>query len=225
MGDSFSGIASTGPLILAVGVAALAGLVSFLSPCILPLVPGYLSYVTGLAGADLDDALNRPTNATRGRIVLGASGFIAGFTTVFVLTSAALAGVGAALHEYQRTLELVVGIVIIVLGLAFLGLVPGASPGTPVPAVARSRPGQRSGAGSGVRAVLDTMYGPNPGGGAESRHDPGHHGPRGHPDHRLLPRPRPTVSHLRARLPQADRPAQARCGATAYGSPGSAAPC
>lgn len=126
MGDSFSGIASTGPLILAVGVAALAGLVSFLSPCILPLVPGYLSYVTGLAGADLDDALNRPTNATRGRIVLGASGFIAGFTTVFVLTSAALAGVGAALHEYQRTLELVVGIVIIVLGLAFLGLVPGA---------------------------------------------------------------------------------------------------
>ena len=69
-GESFGGIASSGPLVIAVGVAALAGLVSFLSPCILPLVPGYLSYVTGMAGADMDDALHRPTNSARGRIVL-----------------------------------------------------------------------------------------------------------------------------------------------------------
>jgi cytochrome c-type biogenesis protein len=125
-GESFGGIASSGPLVIAVGVAALAGLVSFLSPCILPLVPGYLSYVTGMAGADMDDALHRPTNSARGRIVLGTSGFIAGFTAVFVLTSVALAGVGRALIQHQRTLQVVVGLVIIVLGLAFLGLVPGA---------------------------------------------------------------------------------------------------
>src|SRR2546430_7975433 len=57
MGDSFAHLASSGPLLGAVAVAALAGLVSFLSPCVLPLVPGYLSYVTGMAGADLDAAL------------------------------------------------------------------------------------------------------------------------------------------------------------------------
>ncbi|HEX8630933.1 MAG TPA: cytochrome c biogenesis protein CcdA, partial [Catenuloplanes sp.] len=57
MGATFAQIASAGPLLLAVGVALIAGLVSFLSPCVLPLVPGYLSYVTGLAGADLDAAL------------------------------------------------------------------------------------------------------------------------------------------------------------------------
>jgi cytochrome c-type biogenesis protein len=126
MGNTFSELASGGPLAVAVGVAALAGLVSFLSPCILPLVPGYLSYVTGLAGADLDDALNRPSRAARGRIVLGTSGFIAGFTVVFVLTSFALASVGKALQAHESIVQDVVGIFIIVLGLSFLGLVPGA---------------------------------------------------------------------------------------------------
>jgi cytochrome c-type biogenesis protein len=126
MGETFRGIASTGPLIIAAGVAALAGLVSFLSPCILPLVPGYLSYVTGMAGADLNDALNRPTNAARGRIVLGTAGFIAGFTAVFITTTVILANVGRTLLIHERTVQVVVGILIIVLGLAFLGLVPGA---------------------------------------------------------------------------------------------------
>ena len=54
MGTTFAGIAQGGPLAVAVVVSAVAGLVSFLSPCVLPLVPGYLSYVTGMAGADLD---------------------------------------------------------------------------------------------------------------------------------------------------------------------------
>jgi cytochrome c-type biogenesis protein len=125
VGETFAGIASGGPLFIAVAVAALAGLVSFLSPCILPLVPGYLSYVTGLAGADLNDALDRPTNAARGRIILGTLGFIAGFTVVFTLTGVLVAGVGRTLLEYERAVQLVVGILIAVLGLAFLGLVPG----------------------------------------------------------------------------------------------------
>jgi cytochrome c-type biogenesis protein len=125
MGETFAGIASSGPLLLAVTVAAIAGLVSFLSPCILPLVPGYLSYVTGLAGADLDDALNRPTNAARGRVILGTTGFIVGFTVVFTAMGIFASSLTRTLLRQERMVELVVGILIIVLGLAFLGLVPG----------------------------------------------------------------------------------------------------
>jgi cytochrome c-type biogenesis protein len=160
---SFAAVASHGPLVLAVGAAAAAGLVSFLSPCVLPLVPGYVSYVTGLAGADLDAALGtdpsgnpvpaRPavtaasgsgttavlerspaarttavgTSASRvrGRIVAGSLLFIAGFTAVFTLTSVAAASAGRSLLVHRRGVEVVVGLLIIVLGLAYAGLVPG----------------------------------------------------------------------------------------------------
>jgi cytochrome c-type biogenesis protein len=125
MGQTFAGIAYNGPLVAAVAVAAIAGLVSFLSPCILPLVPGYLSYVTGLAGADLDDALNRPTARARGRLALGVFGFIAGFTVVFTLMGLFASSVGVALLGHERPIQLVAGLLIIVLGLAFAGLIPG----------------------------------------------------------------------------------------------------
>jgi cytochrome c-type biogenesis protein len=121
----FASIATSGPIVIAIGVAALAGLVSFLSPCVLPLVPGYLSYMTGLAGADLSDALNRPTAKARGRIALGTLLFIAGFSTVFVLINVLAAQVGRALLTNTRVVELVAGILIVALGLAYLGLVPG----------------------------------------------------------------------------------------------------
>jgi cytochrome c-type biogenesis protein len=122
---SVAGIASSGPLLLAVGVAAVAGLISFLSPCVLPLVPGYLSYVTGLAGADLDDALHRPDAGARGRILLGSLGFVAGLTVVFTLTSVLVSQLGHVLVVNSRLVEIVVGCVIVVLGLAFIGVVPG----------------------------------------------------------------------------------------------------
>ncbi|GAA1817965.1 cytochrome c biogenesis protein CcdA [Luedemannella flava] len=125
MGDTFAEIATGGPILVAVGVAALAGLVSFLSPCVLPLVPGYLSYMTGLAGADLRDRLDRPDARVRGRVVLGTAGFIAGFTAIFTLTTVLVAGVGRTLLVHQRTVEIVVGVLVIVLGAAFLGWVPG----------------------------------------------------------------------------------------------------
>jgi cytochrome c-type biogenesis protein len=118
-------IATNGPLLLAVGVAALAGLLSFLSPCVLPLVPGYLSYLTGLAGADLTEALHHPTARSRGRIVVGTLGFVAGFSTVFTLTSVLATGVGRFLLVDERVVEVLAGVVIIVLGLAFAGLIPG----------------------------------------------------------------------------------------------------
>jgi len=125
VGEQFAGIAQSGPLLLAMAVAAIAGLVSFLSPCILPLVPGYLSYVTGLAGADLDAALHRPTAAARGRLALGVAGFIAGFTVVFTLMGIFTSTVGVALLGNERVIQLVAGLLIIGLGLAFAGLVPG----------------------------------------------------------------------------------------------------
>lgn len=131
MGETFAELARNGPLLLAVGAAALAGLVSFLSPCVLPLVPGYLSYVTGLAGADLDARVRGTDHpGTRrgpvwGRVLAGTSLFIAGFTVVFVATAILFASIGRFFLAHQRALEIGVGVLIIVLGLAFLGLVPG----------------------------------------------------------------------------------------------------
>jgi cytochrome c-type biogenesis protein len=134
VGDSFAYLATNAPLLMAAVVAALAGLVSFLSPCVLPLVPGYLSYVTGMAGADLDAALGtdprgRPVTRhgrpVRGRILLGSLLFIAGFTAVFIVTGVVIAQAGRALLVHQRIVEIVVGSLVIALGLAFAGLVPG----------------------------------------------------------------------------------------------------
>lgn len=123
MGDTFAELARSGPLLLALGAAALAGLVSFLSPCVLPLVPGYLSYVTGLAGADLDAALG--DQPARRRVLAGTLLFVAGFTAVFTAMAVLFAGVGRFFFQHTRALEIGGGAVIILLGLAFLGLVPG----------------------------------------------------------------------------------------------------
>ena len=124
MGEAFARAAQSGPLLLALGAAALAGLVSFLSPCVLPLVPGYLSYVTGLAGADLDAALESASRF-RGRVLAGTLLFIAGFSAVFITTSVVLAEAGRALLQHGRAVQAVVGALVIVLGLAFLGVIPG----------------------------------------------------------------------------------------------------
>lgn len=125
MGETFAELARGGPLLLAIGAAALAGLVSFLSPCVLPLVPGYLSYVTGLAGADLDAALGERSVA-RWRVLAGTGLFVAGFTAVFTAMAVLFASVGRFFFEHTRALEIGGGVLIILLGLAFLGLMPGA---------------------------------------------------------------------------------------------------
>ncbi|MFG1867603.1 cytochrome c biogenesis CcdA family protein [Micromonospora arborensis] len=142
MGETFRELALSGPLLLAIGAAVLAGLVSFLSPCVLPLVPGYLSYVTGLAGADLDG--RRPAadpapegsggvaireriaraGAVKGRVLAGTLLFIAGFTVVFVATAILFAGIGRVFFDYKRELQIGVGALIIVLGLGYLGMIP-----------------------------------------------------------------------------------------------------
>ena len=103
-----------GALLLALPVALLGGLVYFFSPCVLPLVPGYLSYVTGVSGTDLAEA-------RRGRMFLGAGLFVLGFTAVFVSTGALFGGFGATLQAHKTGLSQVMGGLTIVLGLAFMG--------------------------------------------------------------------------------------------------------
>lgn len=107
----------SGGLVIAVPIAVMAGLVSFFSPCILPLLPGYLSYVSGQAVQDLDDG-------PRPRLVLGALLFVAGFTVMFMSYGLAFGAVGYRLIEHQRTVNIVLGVVMILMGLAFAGRLP-----------------------------------------------------------------------------------------------------
>jgi len=117
MGDWFSTTAGSGSLLLAVPVALVAGLVSFFSPCVIPLLPGYLSYATGLSGADLEQA-------RRGRMVAGSVLFVLGFSAVFVALGTLSGALGAWLVTWQREITLVLGALTIVLGLVFAGLLP-----------------------------------------------------------------------------------------------------
>lgn len=117
MTDWFQATVYSGNLLLAVPVAALAGLVSFFSPCVVPLLPGYLSYVSGVAAQDLE-------SARRGRLLAGALLFVLGFSSVFVLGGALFGSVGLRLAEHQRTLSIVTGVLVIMMGLVFIGMVP-----------------------------------------------------------------------------------------------------
>lgn len=111
-----------GSLLLASVIAIAAGVVAFLSPCVLPLVPGYLSYVTGLAGMQ---AAGRGGNrVARTRMLAGAALFVLGFTVVFVSLGAAVGGIGALLLQFQREFQIGAGVLVIVMGIAFLGFVP-----------------------------------------------------------------------------------------------------
>jgi cytochrome c-type biogenesis protein len=138
----------SGSLVLAVPVAVAAGVVSFLSPCVLPLVPGYLSYMTGLSGAELagerspasptgepslaDGGASRtpttlvdsPVGAQKTRVLAGTLLFVLGFSLVFVSYGAFFGGLGSVLLEYQRLISGVMGVLVIVLGLGYIGVIP-----------------------------------------------------------------------------------------------------
>ena len=128
----------SGPLAVALLLAVAAGLVSFLSPCCLPLVPGYLSYVAGMTGAEapevdpreghattntgtvaLDAVVSRQTSSKR--VVFGAILFVTGFAAVFTSYGALFGTFGSLLIEHQATLVRVLGVATIVLGLMFTG--------------------------------------------------------------------------------------------------------
>jgi cytochrome c-type biogenesis protein len=121
MGDWFQSQAGTGSLALAIPVALVAGLVSFFSPCVIPLLPGYLSYATGLSGVDLATG---EADRHRGRMLLGSLLFVLGFTAVFVIVGATTGGLGFWLRTWQDEITVVMGVLLIVLGLVFAGVVP-----------------------------------------------------------------------------------------------------
>jgi cytochrome c-type biogenesis protein len=113
----YNGTVLNGALLVALPIALLGGLVSFFSPCVLPLVPGYLSYVTGVTGTDLAEA-------RRGRMVAGASLFVLGFTAVFVSSGALFGYFGETLLENQGVLSKVLGVLMVLMGVFFMGLMP-----------------------------------------------------------------------------------------------------
>ncbi|OHT88617.1 cytochrome c biogenesis CcdA family protein [Mycobacteroides saopaulense] len=119
-GSAFQDAATSGPLLLALGACALAGLVSFASPCVIPLVPGYLSYLAAVVGADDRDS----ARAARLRVAGSALLFVAGFTAVFLLGTVAVMGMTTTLITNQVLLQRIGGVITIAMGLVFIGLVP-----------------------------------------------------------------------------------------------------
>ncbi|MBB5954739.1 cytochrome c-type biogenesis protein [Saccharothrix tamanrassetensis] len=118
-------LALSGPLVLAAGVAVLAGAISFASPCVVPLVPGYLAYLAGLVGAEapaVRDGEDR--KAGRWRVAGAALLFVLGFTVVFALTSFVVLGLSTTLYFDADVFQRIGGVITIAMGLVFIGLVP-----------------------------------------------------------------------------------------------------
>ncbi len=122
----FTETVAAGPLLLASMVCLLAGLVSFASPCVVPLVPGYLSYLAAVVGVDEQPppgALKAPP-AARWRVAGSAALFVAGFTAVFLLGTVAVLGMTSTLITNQLVLQRIGGVVTVVMGLVFVGFIP-----------------------------------------------------------------------------------------------------
>lgn len=139
IGEAFQATALSGSLLLAVAVAAAAGLVAFLSPCVLPVVPGYLGYVSGLAGQGAGGVgaaagkgrRKRGAGGSRrpgtGRMLAGSLLFVAGFAVVFMLLGGFAGAVGYLLQAHAVWINRIAGAVVIVMGLVFMGVFPGLS--------------------------------------------------------------------------------------------------
>lgn len=111
-------VVTSGSLLIAIPIALAAGIVAFLSPCVLPLAPGYVSYVTGLTGAEL------ASGTRKSRVLLGSVLFVLGFSIVFVSYGALFGGLGSVLLRYEDIITRVMGVLVIAMGLAFMGVVP-----------------------------------------------------------------------------------------------------
>ena len=149
--ESLGSTVSYGPLLLALPIAVAAGTVSFLSPCCLPLVPGYLAYVTGSSGAALEE---EPALRGRGGPILGTALFVLGFAAVFTSYGALFGSLGQTLLTHQGVVLRIMGGLTIVLGLMFAGALSA------VPGLARSfRPGYRPRLGLAGAPLLGVMFG------------------------------------------------------------------
>jgi cytochrome c-type biogenesis protein len=114
--------AISGPLLLATALAVLAGAVSFASPCVVPLVPGYLAYLTGLVGVDCNGA--EGADRSRGRVLGAVALFVLGFSVVFTASVVTVLGVADRLTLNEVILQRVGGVITIAMGLVFAGMVP-----------------------------------------------------------------------------------------------------
>lgn len=129
VGSAFATTAFSGPLLLALLVSLVAGAVSFASPCVLPLVPGYLGFLSGLTAQTVQpvgvpsvrDDVSTPR---RGRLTMGVALFVLGFALVFVALGALAGSLGGAMLRWQDPVTRALGVVVIVMGVAFLGGVP-----------------------------------------------------------------------------------------------------
>jgi cytochrome c-type biogenesis protein len=99
-----------------------AGVLSFLSPCVLPLVPPYLCFLAGVSLDELTEHRNQPARRLNGRVVASALAFVLGFSTVFVALGASASAVGKAVTAHFDTLGVIAGVVIVIMGLHFLGV-------------------------------------------------------------------------------------------------------
>lgn len=117
-------LAASGPLLLALGMCVVAGLVSFASPCVVPLVPGYLSYLAGVVGVEEEPGVLRTQTQARLRVAGSALLFVAGFTVVFILGTVAVLGMTTSLITNQLVLQRVGGVLTIIMGCAFIGFIP-----------------------------------------------------------------------------------------------------
>ncbi|ALC04941.1 hypothetical protein CDES_02405 [Corynebacterium deserti GIMN1.010] len=125
IGQQFADVASTGPLFLGILAAAVAGLVSFASPCVVPLVPGYISYLAGVVGGEVEYTQGGTKVKTKRMAVGGAAlMFILGFTVVFVLATASVFGAISMLTLNAETLMRVGGVITIIMGIVFMGFIP-----------------------------------------------------------------------------------------------------
>lgn len=133
LAQTFQTTVLSGSLLAAVPVALLAGAISFASPCVLPLIPGYVGYLGGMAGTlgQAPGGTGRTATATatrtstgQGRLLLGVLLFVLGFSAVFVLLGVVFGALGVALAPWLDVITRVMGVVVILMGLAFMGAVP-----------------------------------------------------------------------------------------------------
>jgi len=137
-----AGAITSGALPLAILVALAAGFVSFASPCVLPLVPGFLGYVTGLSGVSLEQR-------SRGRLMLGALLFVLGFSVVFIAVAVTVSAAGTLLKEHQSLLMRLGGVFVVLMALVFLGS----------GRMSTLRPGWRPAAGLAGAPLLGMVFG------------------------------------------------------------------